>query len=387
MMHRIEFPRFFTVQDLLCSVTTGSRLAMLRAVNNDKVPVMRLHPRALAIAGLLTAAMTCSAGEPPPAPLPVKVMIISMFQPEATPWLEALHPDRDVVVPGLPEEYPAVHCTAAGVCQMTTAMGHANAAASLTAVLFSGRFDLRQTWFLIAGIAGIDPAEGTIGSAAWARYAVDAGIAHEIDAREIPKGWDDGYFGVLTESPDAMPKLEYGSEIFRLNEGLAQRAYALSRGVTLADSDALRAYRTRYTEPAARGAPGVALCDTVSSDTWFVGARLGNHARHWVRLLTHGDGRYCTTQQEDNATLTVLTRAAHAGLVDFQRVAVLRSGSDFDRPYPHRGVLGALHEQLAMPDAFRLATVNLERAGMPLVAEISQHWDRWQAGLPDTGAP
>ena len=40
----------------------------------------------------------------------------------------------------------------------------------------------------------IDPARGTVGSAAWARYLVDFGIAHELDAREMPKGWKTGYY-------------------------------------------------------------------------------------------------------------------------------------------------------------------------------------------------
>ena len=37
-----------------------------------------------------------------------------------------------------------------------------------------------------------------------------------------------------------------------------------------------------------------------------------------LRLLTDGKGIYCTTQQEDNATLNALTRAAQSGLVDLQ---------------------------------------------------------------------
>ena len=143
------------------------------------------------------------------APLPVKVLVINLFGLEAAPWIAALHPDREIRVPGLSSEYPAVKCTAQAICQMTTGMGHANAAASVMAVLYSGLFNLHETYFLIAGIAGIDPERGTIGSAAWARYVVDSGIAHEIDARELPPGWQDGYFGVLTKSPDEMPKLEY----------------------------------------------------------------------------------------------------------------------------------------------------------------------------------
>jgi purine nucleoside permease len=138
------------------------------------------------------------------APLAVKVMVVNLFGLEAKPWLEALQPTETILVPGLAADYPAVHCNADAVCQMTTGMGHANAAASLMAVLYSGLFDLKRTYFVIGGIAGIDPLRGTIGSAAWARYVVDSGIAHEIDARELPRGWTDGYFGVMTDSPDAV---------------------------------------------------------------------------------------------------------------------------------------------------------------------------------------
>jgi purine nucleoside permease len=56
----------------------------------------------------------------------------------------------------------------------------------MMALILSEKFDLRNTYFLIAGIAGIDPNQGTTGSAAWARYLIDYGISWEIDAREIP---------------------------------------------------------------------------------------------------------------------------------------------------------------------------------------------------------
>ena len=158
-----------------------------------------------------------------------KVMIVSMFGLEAAPWLRALTITHEFAVPGLSAAYPKVACTDDGICQMTTDMGHANAAASMMALTFSDQFDLRQTYFLIAGIGGIDPDRGTIGSATWARFAVDVGIAHEIDARDMPHGWQDGYFGVLTTSPDQRPKLEYHSELFQLNETLLQKAVLLSK--------------------------------------------------------------------------------------------------------------------------------------------------------------
>ena len=49
---------------------------------------------------------------------------------------------------------------------------------------------------------------------------------------------------------------------------------------------------------------------------------------------TDGKGTYCTTQQEDNATYEALRRGAAAGRLDLKRVAVLRTGANFDRPHP-----------------------------------------------------
>lgn len=330
------------------------------------------------------AAAAPTSGEFRAAPRAVKVLVVNLFGMEAAPWIRALRPTEEIRVPGLSNDYPVVQCTTEAVCQMTTGMGHANAAASMMAVLFSGQFDLHETYFLVAGIAGIDPSHGTIGSAAWARYVVDGGIAHEIDARELPHGWRDGYFGVLTHSPEQVPKLEYHSEVFRLDEALLQRALELSSKAALKDSPGLAAYRRHYRQASARHPPSVLQCDTVSADTWWVGRRLGERASRWTRLLTEGKGDYCTTQEEDNALLVALSRAAQSGLIDLTRVAVLRGGSDCDRPYPQQSALDSLRTQLALPDAFSTAADNLVEAGMPLVHAIVQHWDAWQHGVPAT---
>ncbi len=353
-----------------------------------RAPCMRaLCMRALCLGVLLGAAAyahrALADATSPQAPLAVKVMIISMFKPEAVPWLQALHPDQEVTVPGLPEDYPSVHCTHAGVCQMTTGMGHANAAASIMAVAYSGLFDLKKTYFIIAGIAGIDPAQGTLGAAAWARYAVDSGIAQEIDARELPPTWTDGYFGFDTQAPDQMPKLSFHTEVFQLDEALLQKALAVTRSAVLEDSEDIQEYRRHYVEPAARRSPSVIQCDTLSTDTWWVGRKLGEHARTWTRLLTHGAGNYCTTQEEDNATLAALTRAAHSELIDFKRVALLRTASDFDRPYEHQTTIDCVFAQRKLAGAFRTSTDNLVRAAMPLVAAISNDWIHWEAGVPE----
>jgi purine nucleoside permease len=338
----------------------------------------------LSVLLLRAAAVTAAATAAPP--LEVKVLIINMFGLEAAPWLDALKPTREIPVPGLSADYPVVKCTADAVCEMVTGMGHANAAASMMAVLYSGAFDLRRSYMIVAGIAGIDPERGTIGSAAWARYLVDGGIAHEIDSREMPHDWQAGYFGVLTDGPEQMPKFEYRTEVFRLDEALLQQALSLSKAAALEDGEDLRAYRRHYPRAPANRPPAVIQCDTFTSDTWWVGDSLGERARRWTRLVTGGKGLYCTSQEEDNATLVALTRGSQSALVDLKRIAVLRSGSDFDRPYPQQGALESLHTQLALPDAVRVSAANLVHAGMPLVQAIVAHWDVWRQGVPTAPA-
>src|SRR3712207_5028006 len=123
-------------------------------------------------------------------------MVITMFVGEAKPWLDQERFTQKVAVPGLSKAFPEVSCTEAGLCLITTSMGYANAASSISALIYSGRFDLSQTYFLIAGIAGVDPADGTLGSAHWARFAVDGGLQNVIDAREIPNDWSTGYVAI-----------------------------------------------------------------------------------------------------------------------------------------------------------------------------------------------
>jgi purine nucleoside permease len=322
-----------------------------------------------------------AAGNNAHHPRPVKVLIISMFGPEGKVWLDHLGPMESIKVPGLSPDYPAVHCTHDGVCVLTTGMGHTNAAASMSALVYSKQFDLRKTYFLVSGIAGIDPAQGTLGSAAWARYLVDFGIQWELDAREIPPGWKSGYLGINTKSENEKPPLDYRTEVFQLNEALLQKAYGLSRDVTLTDSPQAAAYRAKYSSAPANQRPSVIQCDTLAGDTWFSGNAIGQRARDWTKLLTDGKGVYCTTQQEDNATFEVIKRAASAGLADTQRVAVLRAGSDFDRPPQGVSNVDNLLDYQNQ-GGFVPALNNLYLAGSPLVNAIVKDWPHWKDGVP-----
>ncbi|HKT65548.1 purine-nucleoside phosphorylase [Burkholderia sp. 22313] len=312
---------------------------------------------------------------------PVKVMIITMFGPEGQAWLDRLGPWRDIAVPGLSPDYPAVHCNKQDVCVVTTGMGYANASATIMALTFSQRFDLRRTYFLVSGIAGVDPAQGTVGSAAWSKYLVDFSLQWELDAREIPAGWNTGYLGINTKSPNDKPPLDYRTEVFQLNPQLTDTAYALSRNVVLADSAQAQAARAKFTYAPANRPPTVIQCDTSSGNTWFSGTLIGERARQWTKILTDGKGTYCMTAQEDNATYEALKRAASVKRVDLSRVAVLRTGSDFDRPYAGQTSADNLLNY-ADQGGFAPATENLYRAGNPLVQDIVTHWGEWRDGVP-----
>jgi purine nucleoside permease len=331
----------------------------------------------VAFAAALAAAPRAEAQ----APQPVKVMIVSMFAPEGKVWLDRLGPWQAIAVPGLSPDYAQVRCNRDGVCVMTTGMGHTNAAASTMALAFSDKFDLTHAYFLIAGIAGIDPARGTIGSAAWAKYLVDFGIQWEVDAREKPPAWPSGFLGINTKNPSEKPPLDYKTEVFALNPALADAAYALSRDTVLADSPLAQAARAKFSYAPANKPPKVIQCDTLAGDTWWSGKYIGERARAWTAQMTSGKGVYCTTQQEDNATYEALRRAALAHRVDTERVAVLRTGSDFDRPYDGQSAADNLVNYAAQ-GGFEPALENLYRAGSPLVQAIVTHWSDWQEGVP-----
>jgi purine nucleoside permease len=311
----------------------------------------------------------------------VKVMIISTFGSEGQVWLDRLEPRRAIRVPGLAPDYPDVHCNQSEVCVVTTGMGHSNAAASVTALVFSRLFDLSLTYFIVTGVAGIDPTQGTLGSAAWARYLVEFGLQWEIDAREIPPDWTTGYLGIDTMGPTQKPPLEYGTEVFQLSEVLLGKAYALSRDVPLADSAQAQATRAKFNYAPANLPPSVLQCDTASGDTWFAGTLLAQRARDWTRILTDGKGMFCTSQQEDNAIYAALKRGASAKLLDLDRVAVLRAGSDFLVPYEGQSSADNL-VKYASQGGFPIALENLYRTASPLMQQIVNNWRTWRRGVP-----
>src|ERR1700675_1852812 len=188
-------------------------------------------PRTAPLSIIVSLAIVCAAAEE--KPIAVKVVVVAMFERGADTgdqpgeyqyWVERSKLDR--VIP-FPQGYHDLRMNSNGVLGTVTGVGTAKAAASIMALGLDPRFDLRKSYWLVAGIAGIDPADGSLGSAAWAEWVVDGDLAHEIDAREIPSDWKTGYVPLRRSVPFEQPHqaaTDQG-EVYHLNAALMDWAF------------------------------------------------------------------------------------------------------------------------------------------------------------------
>ncbi|KZO97571.1 purine nucleoside permease [Calocera viscosa TUFC12733] len=303
-----------------------------------------------------------------------------MFTSEEGAWLTPLALKYNISVPGLSMLYPHVHCDEKGwICQVTTGESEINAATSTTALFFSPYFDFTTTYFMIAGIAGGNPYYTTTGSATFAQYAVQVALGYELDAREMPSNWTTGYFGFGTVAPNLYPGLPnwYGTELFELNTNLLARVMDLVKDVKLNDTADAAAWRSKYDFAPANQPPTIVQCDVATSDVWFSGALLSEAMGNITEVWTNGTGKYCTTAEEDNATLESAVRAHLAGMVDYSRFILMRTVSDFDRQPPN---ITAYDSLTGAQGGFGVAITNIFTAGWPVVKEIVYDWDAWKDG-------
>lgn len=284
----------------------------------------------------------------------------------------------NITVPGFSPLFQDAHCTIDGdICQLTTGESEINAATTIASLVQSSRFDLTSTYFIIAGIAGVNPEVATISSVTFARYAVQVALQYEFSQFEIPTNYTSGYIPQGSTSPQEYPQSIYGTEVFEVNQNLQHMAAAFARTATLNDSSDAVAYRANYASAAAYAAgaagPSVVECDVATSDVYFSGDILSTAFGNYTTLVTNGSGVYCTTAQEDNATLEAMTRAAYNKLVDFSRIIVMRTASDFDRPYP--GEAATTNLLYSNQGAFEPAIQNIYLAGIKVVEGILDGWN------------
>ena len=322
-------------------------------------------------------------------PWPIRAVIVTTFEVGADAgdvpgefqfWVEREHLDQVLEFPG------GVHVlrtnadhTVLGMVSGTTLV---NATASMMALGLDPRFDLTHAYILINGIAGVDPKDASIGSAAWARYVV-GDVAREIDPREAPSDWPYGLFpnGSTGPKPATLPKAPWlRSNLYPLNAKLAEWAFAQTRKLSLGDDPAVAAFRLGFAGyPNAQRPPFVLMGDTFASDYYWHGSIMNGYANDWVDLYTGGKGNFVMTEMEDSGFMEALERLQKMQRVDERRVMVLRTGSNYSMQRPgHTAV-----ESVTAPYiGSRLALESAYLCGSTVLHQLLDHWKTTELSIP-----
>jgi len=321
------------------------------------------------------------------AKIPIKVVVVSMFEigedtgdvpGEFQFWIERNEVTKMEASTGWRDYYLRDD----GLLIMCTGGGVTNAATSVTALALDERFDLSKAYWLVAGIAGVDPEDAPLGSAAWAKWIVDADLAKEIDAREIPEDWPYGYIALGAKEPNT---LENGWQVevvkFKLNEGLVDWAYDLFKDSPPTENDEVKEFSEIYAGyPNAIKTPFVMIGGSLSSSTYWHGFALNDWANDWQALHTDGESNFVMSNMEDSGTATGLERVAKTGKVDFERLLVLRTASNFSTPPKGKDVAWSLNAPYpaqgrpALEAAYSLTKIVAE--------ELIKGWNTYADNLP-----
>jgi purine nucleoside permease len=323
-------------------------------------------------------------------PISIKIVVVTMFEigndsgdaaGEFQLWRERQKLDKRF---DFPQSFHDIFMNEeTGVLSIVTGMGTSRAASAIMALGLDPRFDLTQSYWLVAGISGGDPAETSLGSAVWAEYLVDGDFAHEIDAREIPKDWPNGYFPLFSKGPNDPDSDGTQSEVFHLNSSLTEWAYQTSKSVVLEDDDELVEARARYINyPNAQLPPRVMKGDQLAAMTFWHGNLMNDWANQWVKYWTKGKGEFVTSAMEDTGTYQSLKYLTNAGKVDVNRLMVLRTVSNFT--IPHSGISAA--ENLIKDgedySGMNAALESAYRVGSKVVETIVNNWPDYREQTP-----
>lgn len=291
-----------------------------------------------------------------------KVVIVAYFEVGADTgdrpgelqyWVERDHLTRTIDVPGMSR---AVRANPAGTeIAVAVGPGNINPAVNLMALGADPRFDLRHSHWLINGIAGISPADGTIGSAVWTDFIINGDLAKEIDPREAPASWPDGFLSLdATSQSDPKPtnQLEddvrtwqsrFGSaahanrrgNVIRMNTALLQWAYTFTCNTPLPEDAAMKALRLSYPNSAGTATgPRIFIGANLATEIFWHGAKMDAWAHRWVTYETDGVAHLATTAENDTGAMLALQSLTSQGKADWNRALLLRTASNFDQPPP-----------------------------------------------------
>jgi purine nucleoside permease/predicted cupin superfamily sugar epimerase len=344
-------------------------------------------------------------------PLEIKVVVVTMFEigeddddkpGEFQMWKEGQNLNTRYPFPMSHHDIYVNEDT--GVMGIVTGMGTAKAAAAIMALGLDPRFDLTHAYWLVAGIAGVDPQDASIGSAVWANWLIDGDLAHEIDGREIPDDWKSGYFPLFSvepiqansednsekdsednAQPSGKPVQAMNGEAYQLNTKLTKWAYELSKDTALSDYPAMYELREKYLNyPNARKRPFVLIGDHMAAATFWHGKLLNEWANDWSQYWSNGQANFVTSGMEDTGSYQSMIYLDNANKVDKSRFMVLRAASNYamqpdsltaaENLAMESGENGYAGMQSALESAYNVGSV--------VVNDIVANWSTYKDALP-----
>ncbi len=330
-----------------------------------------------------------------PAKIPIKVVVLSMFEKgndegdrpgEFQYWVEKL-PLKDTLSFEYGFDRNLRYNKELGVLGMVAGIGNTQAGISVMALGADDRFDFTNTYWLVAGIAGVDPADAPTGSAAWANFLVDGDLSHQIDAREIEKDWKTGYIPLRRTTPYAQPVSKNNEGVIaRLDSSLVQWAFNLTKDMELPDNEEIKGMREQYKGyAAATMKPHVLIGDQLAAATYWHGELLNEWANDWVNYWSEGQGNFVTSAMEEMGVYHALDRLHKANKVDKNRLLVLRTASNFTMQHPGISAYQSLSGEKLTGKGYSAYIPSLEAAymvGSPVVKELCENWEKYEKVMP-----
>lgn len=343
---------------------------------------------------MVAAVVTRGQSAPTDAPIAIRVIVVANFENGADSgdapgeyqnWVEREHLDEQVPVRGAAN---VLRRNKDGLYGFITRQG----AADLCALILDPHFDLHKTYWLFTGISGVDPRVASVGSAAWARWVVNGDPLREIDDRTVPAGWPYGLWAIGATQPNQLPynanhfgsvtDVDQLSMAYPLNQGLARWAYGMTKDTPIPDtSPVIAQHRAAWKGfPQAQRPPFVLMGETLGALRYWHGDPRTRWAEDWVKLWTRGNGVFAMTNMESQTWEQLMLVFAGKGMVDRNRILVLRTASNFCEPPPGEAAHVSIENE---GDGQAMAFDANQRVGAPVVHELLAHWERYENAIPE----
>ncbi|KAJ6139452.1 hypothetical protein N7471_005938 [Penicillium samsonianum] len=240
-------------------------------------------------------------------------------------------------------------------------------ASQITSLLLIPGVDLTKTYIIVTGTGGT--------------FGIQWEWGDMFLGTDLPANFSGQYFSSYAQDAPYKYPLTVGTEVYKLNEALVDRFYRVGRKVKYEDvSEASQKLRTTYVYDAAKKAPFLARCDTVSAQAYWHGNVAGENVEYYANVITTGKARPCNTNQDDQGRLMALFLGAVYKKIDFGRVSMIKAFSNFDRPPPQ---LTAYQSRFLVGEgATEPGLRNSWRTIVAVVDDVLKHWgSTFEAGI------